>query len=298
MSRGDIVAIAVGIATALSVGSPRALEDTSTRAFHAVVTGSGQPVLLIPGLSTTGDVWDGTVEHLQGRYQLHVLTLAGFGGPAALGEPFLPRVAEALVEYARMNELNRPILVGHSLGGFLAFAAAARAPGVFGGVVAVDGVPFAAALGNPAATADGQRSQANQLKAMYASLTSEQLVAQSRRALGAMITDPAHVERAAAWAGQSDPKAVGIAMAEMLTTDLRVQARAIGAPVLLIGALGAAPDAMRPAFRAAYEAQLAGVPHATVVFAERARHFVMLDDPSFLFDTLDRFLPSVRPSGR
>ena len=202
------------------------------------------------------------------------------------------------MEYARTNQLNRPILVGHSLGGFLAFAAASQAPGVFGGVVAVDGVPFLPALGNPAATADQQVSQANRLKAMYATLTSEQLAIQNRLALEGMITDPAHVESAVTWAGRSNPQAVGTAMAEMLTTDLRTQAKAIDVPVLLIGALGGVPDGMSQAIRTAYEAQVAAVPHATVVFAERARHFVMLDDPSFLYGTLERFLTSTPPDAQ
>ena len=298
MSPRVMIIIGLGIAVALSVGSSSTQEFKSTRAFNVVVTGSGHPILLIPGMSSTGDVWEGTVEHLSERYQLHVLTLAGFGGPTPLGEPFLPLVADALVEYARTNQLNRPILVGHSLGGFLAFMAASQSPGVFGGVIAVDGVPFLPALGNPAATADQQASQANQVKAMYTTLTSEQLVLQSRLALEGMITDPVDVERATTWAGRSTPQAVGTAMAEMLTTDLRTRAKAIDVPVLLIGALGATPEGMRPALRAAYEAQVAALPHARVVFAERARHFVMLDDPSFLYGTLDRFLTSTPPSAR
>lgn len=295
MSRRVIFAIAIALAAVLGAGEARAQEAGAGRAFDVVVVGEGRPVILIPGLSTTGDVWAGTVAHLKDRYQLHVLTLAGFGGPAPLGEPFLSTVADALVEYARARQLEKPVIIGHSLGGFLAFAAASRAPGVFGGVVALDGVPFFSALGNPAATPDGMASQAGQIKAMYATLSTDQLVAQSRLALGGMITDPADVDRAAAWAAKSDPAAVGIAVAEMMTTDLREAAKGIAAPVLLMGALGAAPDAMRDAFRAAYQAQVAGVPHATVVFAEHARHFVMLDDPAFVFTTLDGFLASLAP---
>ena len=298
MSPRVMITIGLAIAAAVAAGNSCTQVLEPGRAFDVVVTGSGPPILLIPGLSTTGDVWEGTVEHLRGRYQLHVLTLAGFGGPAPLEEPFLPRVADALVEYAGTNQLSRPILIGHSLGGFLAFAAASQAPGVFGGIVAVDGVPFLPALGNPAATADQQASQANQVKAMYATLTPEQLAIQSRLALEGMITDPAHVEHVATWADLSAPQAVGVAMAEMLTTDLRDQAQSIDVPVLLIGALGAVPDRVRPALRAAYQAQVAALPHATVVFAERARHFVMLDDPSFLYGTLDRFLTSTPPSAQ
>jgi pimeloyl-ACP methyl ester carboxylesterase len=293
MSRGLIFAIGIAMATAFGAGAIGAQAPEASRAFDVVVVGEGPPVLLIPGLSTTGEVWEGTVEHLKDRYQLHVLTLAGFGGPAPLGEPFLPTVADALVDYARARQLEKPVIVGHSLGGFLAFAAASRAPGLFGGVVALDGVPFLSALGNPSATPDGLAPQAAQIKAMYATFSAEQLMAQSRLALAGMITDAADVERAAGWAAKSDAAAVGIAVAEMMTTDLRDASKRIDAPVLLMGALGAAPDAMREAFRAAYRAQVAGVPHATVVFAERAKHFVMLDDPAFVFATIDQFLASV-----
>ena len=267
------------------------------RAFHVTVAGSGPPVLLVPGLATTGEVWDPTVARLQDRYELHVLTLAGFGGPDALGEPFLPRVASGIVEYVDERRLERPVLVGHSLGGFLAFLAASEAPGAFGGVVAVDGVPFLPALANPAATPESHTEQAAAMRRLYDSMTSEQFLMQTRMALSSMITDPADVERAGKWAARADPGAVGTAIAEMMTTDLRKRSGRINAPVLLIGALGASPAPMRGAFRDAYRAQVAAVPNASVVFAERAKHFVMLDDPAFFFPVLESFLLRVSTAG-
>src|SRR5271155_4967952 len=67
--------------------------------FKAVVTGSGSPLILIPGLASGGNVWDGTVEHFKGRYQCHVLTLAGFAGQPALDGPFLEKVRDGIVQY-------------------------------------------------------------------------------------------------------------------------------------------------------------------------------------------------------
>jgi hypothetical protein len=55
---------------------------------------------------------------------------------------------------------------------------------------------------------------------------------------------------------------------------------------------------MRDTFRAAYRAQLAALPGAEVVFAETARHFVMLDDPGFFFATLEGFLEQAPDPGR
>ena len=260
------------------------------KVFDVEVHGSGRPVILVPGLATTGEVWDSTVERLQDRYELHVLTLAGFGGPEAVGEPFLPRVASAMAEYVEERRLVRPVVVGHSLGGFVAFMAASEAPDAFGGVMAVDGVPFLPALMNPAATPAGQAEQAARMKGLYGSITPEQFQMQNRMALASMITDPADVDRAARWAAKAQPSAVGSAIAEMMTTDLRQRAARIYAPVLLVGALGAAPAPMAGPLRDAYRAQVAAVPSAEVVFAEHAKHFVMLDDPAFFFGQLEPFL--------
>ncbi len=281
----SVAALALAFALAASAGA-----QSSHPSFDVQVTGTGPAIVLIPGLLSSGEVWETTVARYKDRYSLHVLTLAGFGGPAPVGAPFLPRVREELIGYIRAAGLDRPIVVGHSLGGFLSFWIAATAPELVGGVVAVDGVPFLPALMNPAATADDAKVQGEQIRTMYAAFTTDQLVSQSRMALATMITAPGDVERALAWARQSDPATAGIAVAELMSTDLRRDVAAITAPTLLIGASGAAPDTMQPAFQKAYELQLAAAPKARVIMATKARHFIMFDDPAFLFAALDEFL--------
>ena len=122
------------------------------RSFHVTKVGHGRPMVLIPGLLSSGEVWQATVERFKTRYECHVLTLAGFAGqpPAALaGRPFLETVGRDLARYIEVERLDRPILVGHSLGGFVAFAVAAAHPDAVGPIVAVDGVPFLPALIGP-----------------------------------------------------------------------------------------------------------------------------------------------------
>ena len=112
-------------------------------AFSVQKVGKGQPIILIPGLLSSGAVWSSTVERYKDRYELHVLTLAGFAGQPPLdSDAFLPIVRDAIVRYIRDQKLDRPVIVGHSLGGFLGFWIAATTPDAVGGVIAVDGVPF------------------------------------------------------------------------------------------------------------------------------------------------------------
>ena len=69
------------------LASVRADNSAVHPSFTVRVVGKGRPVLLIPGLTCPGAVWDETVAYYQGRYQCHVVSLAGFGGvPAASGQ--------------------------------------------------------------------------------------------------------------------------------------------------------------------------------------------------------------------
>ena len=284
--------------TASTVRNAPMSADAAPAPFTVRVVGTGRPVLLIPGLMSGPDVWDATVAHLQRGHTLHIVHLAGFAGaPAAPGADFLGRVRDGLLAYVadmRARGLERPVIVGHSLGGFLAYAVASAQPDAVAGVVAVDGLPFFAALGDPAATPESVGPTAAAMRGMFARLSPEQLAAQTRPGLPTLMRDTANVARAVEWARTSDPATVGQAMAEMLTTDLRPAVAAIRAPVLQIVAAGSAPTAeVRAMLRDRYAAQVARVPRHEVIVAERAYHFVMLDDPAFFHATLDAFLSRV-----
>jgi N-formylmaleamate deformylase len=272
---------------------PAAPTAASPTAFRVEVTGAGRPVVLVPGLACGGDVWDRTVQHLRAHHEVHVVTLAGFAGQPAIDGPLLARARADLAAY--LSRLDRPVVVGHSLGGFLALWVAATAPDRVAGVVAVDGVPFLSALMDPTTTADAIGPQAAMIRDQLAALTPAAFAEQNRAALAAMITAPADVDAVARTSGRSDPAAVGAAVHEIMTTDLRAAVAAIRAPTLIIAAGALAPDAAAGRELAArYQAQVAAIPDHHVVLAAHARHFVMLDDPAFFHAELDALLARAR----
>lgn len=271
--------------------------EESTAVLHVERSGvtTGPALLLIPGLSCGGDVWDGTVAALRGEFDLDVVTLAGFAGQPALelDEPFLPRVREALVAYMDEQELQRPALIGHSLGGFLAYWVASTYPERVGAVVAVDGVPFFSALQDASATPESMRPAAAQLRAMFAGMPVEQFRQQNELALRTMIRDSGEIARIAATSGRSDSATVGCAIEELMTTDLRPDLARITAPILQLGAFGAFPGAeQRASMVQRYTAQLAAapvLPGARLVEAPTL-HFVMQGEPEWFVAELREFL--------
>ena len=267
-------------APAPAPAAPAVLFDT--HAFTVRVSGSGPPVVLIPGLACDGSVWDATAAHLAATHEVHVLTLAGFAGQPAIPAPFLATVRDELARYIRTRGLTRPILVGHSLGGFVAYWLALHEPELPGGVVAVDAVPYLAALGFYGATVEAMTPQAAKIRERLAAATPAEFAANNRQTLEQMITDPAEVERVAGPSAKSSPVAVADAVYEMLTTDLRAEVRKIRVPTLVMAA--GTPDASH------YAAQVATIPHHKVIGFPKAKHFIMLDAPAAFFAQLDAFV--------
>ena len=261
--------------------------------FVVQVVGKGRPVLLIPGLNCTGAVWDETVAHYRGQYQCHVITLAGFGSvPPQQPVPahLLQDVRDQLLAYVKAQKLNRPAVIGHSLGGFLALWMAATDPSALGPLEIVDSLPFLPVAQNPAATVENTRPQAELLRQQMR--TARLPLAARRQMTAGMVTDTARVALVTRWGQASDPATTGQAMYDMYTTDLRPEVARIQQPVLVLGTWAgyAAYGATKAGVQQVFEQQYAPVPHHTLVMSEAGKHFVMYDDPTLFFSQTDTFL--------
>lgn len=299
--RTHLISLALAAAVAACGSSPpkpAKLDTTTTTAtasaftptsFTVKVSGTGRPVIFIPGLTCDGSVWDGTIEHLGGKVNAHVLSLAGFGGVPPIEAPLLPTVRDEVIQYIDANHLDHPIIVGHSLGGFMAFWIAETASDKLGGIVAVDGAPFIGALFDPNATVDNVRDQAKAMADGLANLNQEQFATGIAEFLGRMVTNQADRDRINAIAAKSDPRTTGAAMELMFGTDLRPDLGKITVPTLAIVAdtAGLVP---LDSLTATWHKQVDLVPDHDLVVIEKSRHFVMLDQPAAFYAALDRFL--------
>ena len=79
--------------------------------ISVVTRGSGPDIVLVPGLDSHRDVWDGVADSLEGRYRLHLVQVNGFAGlaPGANADgPGSAPAAEEIARYITETGLTRP----------------------------------------------------------------------------------------------------------------------------------------------------------------------------------------------
>lgn len=262
-------------------------------AFKVTVTGKGQPVILIPGYSCSSEVWDETVNHLKNRYECHVLTLAGFAGVPAIEKPILQTVRDQIIAYTKAKKLQKPILIGHSLGAFMSLWVSSTEPSLFSKIVCVDGVPFIASMMNPNVKADSLRKlpmyNAEVVAQNFVNLSDSSFEKNQARSMLTQVKDTARAKQIAHWSALSDRKTLGYTIVEMSTTDLRQDLSRITAPTLVLGSLYFnSKETSERILGQQYQA----LPHKTIAVAS-TKHFIMYDDPQWFYQQIDQFLSSL-----
>jgi N-formylmaleamate deformylase len=257
-------------------------------AFAVQVSGAGRPVIFIPGLASPGSVWDGTVAHLAGTRQVHVLTLAGFAGQPPIKPPFLLTVHDQLVQYIHANHLDHPIIVGHSLGGMLALWLAETNSADLGGVVDVEGLPFLPAVADSTVTEAQGAAFGQQMHDKLVKTPPAEFAATIKTFLATMITKPEDLDRITTESAKSDIETYATAIAELASKDLRPDLGKITTKVTVIAAGNAA--APRPTLEQAWHTQIDPIRGSEVHFVADAKHFVMLDQPTAFYVQLDQAL--------
>lgn len=271
--------------------SPASAQAASHPAFQVQVSGQGKPMILIPGLASAGEVWKDTVAHYDRHYRCYVLTLAGFAGTPAIDGPLLAQAEQQLLKFIDEEKIDQPTIVGHSLGGFLALKLAAEHADKVGKLIILDSLPAMGAAQVPSMTAAQLKEMASQYRNNMLNSDPEAHERMRRTIVSNMATKAEDIERVIDWGVKSDRVAVANAMYEMMSTDLRQPISSIKAPTLVLGTwIGYKQYVPRELSESTFKLQYAKLPGVKIVLADNAKHFIMYDDPQWLYARMDEFL--------
>jgi len=305
------IATAVCAAALLAVALPAAAQehaaamagehhrhaDFESGRFHVRIDGPEHPVgdiILIPGLSSSPEVWDGLTEQLKGRYRIHRLHIQGFAGAPAednASGPVAAPVAEDLARYIAEQHLDHPVVIGHSMGGTIALMLAARHPDSVGKLMVVDMVPFMGAMfGGGNATPASVAPMADQIYTGMTTGPEEAYRAQGAATVTGMIKTEAARPGPLRDSANSDRQVSASAFRELIVTDLTPELGRIAVPTEVVYAKFNDPrmtdEITDGIYRAAY-ANLSGVRFKRI---DDSAHFIMLDQPAAFAAEVNAFL--------
>ncbi|MEA3010466.1 MAG: hypothetical protein QOJ91_2158 [Sphingomonadales bacterium] len=278
MSRRPFLSIAA-LSALLAV--PAAAAPFKPTRISVAVRGTGPDVVLIPGLTASRGVWNGTVAAVPG-YRYHLVQVAGFAGTAAgrngAGNVAAP-VADEIARYIAARHLGRPAIVGHSMGGSIAMMIGARHPEAAGRIMVVDMLPSPtrpfgvspAAVKPLAAVIGGEIEGAGRLRSEL-------------KPLVGWVGNSDWLE------SRSDAGVVGRSLAELLSTDLGPELTAIRAPLTVLYACPAKLSYACGPLTRAYTSAYARRPGTKLVRIERSGHTIMWDQPAAFQAALRDFL--------
>ena len=85
--------------------------------------GEGQPIVMIHGFCEIGEMWRDFTDALSTEYRVICPDLPGCGkSPLSLSQNSLEEVSVQLEEWMEENDIIDPIVIGHSLGGYVTLA--------------------------------------------------------------------------------------------------------------------------------------------------------------------------------
>ena len=259
-------------AVMLAACAPAAAEPAfvPTR-FTVEVKGEGRDVVLIPGLTAGPGVWAGTVQSVPG-YRYHLIHVGGMAGALPAGNASGPVVAPLAEEIGRyVATLDRPALIGHSMGGTLAMIVAAAHPDRVGRVMVVDMLPQPTGL--LGSSNDRMRGLADNLRNLSATPGGRRLV---ESLIGSFATDR-----------NSDPDVVARAMHDLSMVDLTPELPRIPSLSVVYANADAASAARTDA---AYARAYAAARGAMLLRIDRSGHMIMYDQPARLHAAVREFL--------
>ena len=227
-------------------------------------------VVLLHGFPFTSELWEPQVHELARRYRLIAPDFRGFGDSGLPGPYSLDRLADDIAEILSDLGLERVVLGGLSMGGYVAFAFYRRHPEYLLGLILSDTRPEAdseetkqnrarmAALARQA----GSAAVADEMLPGLLSRTTRSERPEIANTLHAMISSAA-------------PEAIAAALSAMAERgDSRSLLPDIDVPVLV---MGGADDSLTPA--AEMRAWAAEIPTAQTAFIEGAGHVANLERP-------------------
>jgi pimeloyl-ACP methyl ester carboxylesterase len=252
--------------------------------FSITKSGEGKQILIfIPGFACSGEVWDETVENLKNNYTCYVLTMAGFSGIAPEDNPSFEHWKKQIAGFIKQEKIEKPILIGHSMGGGLALAIASDFPDLCSKIVVVDALPCLMALTNPNFQSNPDNDCSDVINRIT-NMNEEQFAQMQKISVAALTSGTSKFEEIMDWGLKSDRKTYAKIFCDFSNTDLRERIKKITASSLIL------LESQFKNIETAINEQYKNISTAQLKYANKGLHFIMYDDKEWFINQIKDFI--------
>ncbi|CAI2765637.1 alpha/beta fold hydrolase [Flavobacterium collinsii] len=260
--------------------------QTKAYPFEVLKTGKGkQAILFIPGFASSGDVWKDTRVNFEKDFTCYTLTMAGFAGVKPQPNASFKNWETEIASFIKTNKIEKPIIIGHSMGGGFALALAADYPELVGKIVVVDALPCMAALMDPAFKAKENNDCSSMVNQMT-TMTDTQFQDMQKKTMPRLVQDASKIDMIVDWSVKSDRKTFAEMYCDFSNTDLREKISNVKCPSLIL--LEAYFVNLKPAIEGQYQ----NLKSANFQYAAKGLHFIMYDDTAWYLNQVSNFVKS------
>ena len=97
--------------------------------IHYRVEGKGEPIILVHGFAEDGAIWDDLTDRLKDKFKLIIPDLPGSGDSPMIDSKWsIDFFAECILAIVQNESISSSIMIGHSMGGYIALAFAEKYP--------------------------------------------------------------------------------------------------------------------------------------------------------------------------
>lgn len=250
-------------------------------ALKVEVVGEGKPILLFPGFTCTGEVWEDVVKELSKNNECHVFTFAGFGEISPIEKPWLPKIKEEIIKYIENHKLTKPTLIGHSLGGALALWMASESD-AYANIIVIDALPSTGALMMPNFKSE-YIVYDNPYNTQLLTMDDISFAAMAEQMASGMTLNDSKRDQIKNWMIQADRATYVYGYTDLLKLDLRDSIAFIKAPVTILSATE--PYGLE-IVKQTFQNQYRNLKDYTIKFADKSAHFIMFDQPEWLLNEI------------
>lgn len=274
------------------VSAPLSASAQDIKRIEVMTIGKGQDVILIPGLGSPPTVFDNVKDEIAKTHKVHIVHVAGYADlPLATNEGaiFNP-AADAITNYIKKNNLKNITIIGHSMGGELAMALAARNPLLVKKVMVIDALPYYSLYLDKNATTEAMAPRAKAFAAMIKAQNIEQFTAAQKIAIARLVKSDEKRAMVLGWSLASNRHAIAQGVEDLMTIDLRPELKNNQAQIKLIYGYDKAMGLTQEFVDKLYEDGYAGIPHFEKQRIDNSLHFIMYDQPELFKSALLEFV--------